>query len=211
MYFPILLHIVPFDFIKKVFYRKFSEDTVRYIYPVNSRHPGRCKGVYKKEPEPMKQHGERGYTFAELMIVMVVLGILAALALPNLSPIFSKDKLRTSTSAVTSSLYQARTKAVNEGAPFGVQFTGTGEFYVVSQPRTTPVQTGVAYRLEEGVTITENTFVNGLVIFNVYGQLDRTCLPSGDMSGRIILSNGLIDSTKVEVTFISGRIRETNL
>lgn len=159
----------------------------------------------------MRQHGEGGYTLAEIMIVMVILGILASLALPNLGPIFSKDKLRASTTSVTSSLYQARTKAVNEGALYGVQFLSTGEFYVVSEPKGTPVRSGVPYRLEEGITITENTFVDNLVIFNVYGQLDRACLPTGDMAGRIILSNGSIDSTKVEITFISGRIRETNL
>ncbi|MHB9027398.1 MAG: pilus assembly FimT family protein [Candidatus Latescibacterota bacterium] len=159
----------------------------------------------------MRQHGERGYTLAEIMIVMVILGILATLALPNLKSIFSKDKLRASTTAITSSLYQARTKAVNEGTPYGVQFLSTGEFYVVSDPKATPVRSGVPFRLEDGITISVNTFVDNLAIFNEYGQLDRSCLPGGDLTASIILSNGSIDSTKVEVTFISGRIREKNL
>lgn len=159
----------------------------------------------------MRKNGEHGFTLAELMIVMVILGILATLALPNLSGMFSQNKLRTSTSAVTSSLYLARTKAVNEGALYGVMFLTSGEFYVVSEPKSTPVRFGTSHRLEEGISITENTFVNDIAIFNEYGQLDRSCLPSGEMTGSITLSNGSIDSTRVDVTFISGRIRETNL
>ncbi len=153
---------------------------------------------------------ERGFTLSELMIVMVVLGILATLALPNLSSLFAKDNLRASTTAITSSLYLARTKSVNEGTPFGAQFLSTGEFYVVSDPKGAREPFGVPRRLEKGVVFARNTFEDGLAIFNEYGQLDRSCLPSGSLTGEIVLSNGSVDSTRVEVTFISGRIRETN-
>lgn len=159
----------------------------------------------------MQKHDERGFTLAELMIVMVVLGILAALALPDLRSVFSRDKMRASTTLVTSSLYLARTKAVSTGTYYGVQFTDAGEFHVVSDPRGTPVQFGVSYHLDEGIVFAENTFVNGLAIFNAYGQLDRSCLPSGEMTGTVVVTDGSMDSTRVEVTFISGRIRETNL
>lgn len=144
------------------------------------------------------------------MIVMVIIGVLVTVALPNMSPIFSKDKLRSSTSTVTSAFYMARTKAVNEGTPYGVRFDENGMVSVVSDPKGTPSVHGAPGRLEDGIGIVSNTFENGLAIFNEYGQLDRSCLSSGSMTGAVTLSNGSVDSTRVEVTFISGRIRETN-
>ncbi|MDP2982785.1 MAG: prepilin-type N-terminal cleavage/methylation domain-containing protein [Candidatus Latescibacter sp.] len=158
----------------------------------------------------VKFGNERGFTMVEILIVMVILGILATLAVPNISQLFKKDKLRASTTSVTSSLYLARMKAVNDGAPYGVKFNIDGTFYVASDPKTTPQIKGSLYRLEKGVAFGSNTFINQLAIFNEYGQLDKSCLATGNMTGTVVITNGTIDSTKVEVTFISGRIRETN-
>jgi type II secretion system protein H len=159
----------------------------------------------------MNNRRERGFTLVEILIVMVIVGIMASLAVPNLRPMFKKDKLRASTTSVTSSLYMARTKSVNDGRPYGVKFETSGQFYMVSDPKGTPTRWGVPHRLEDEVSIVSNTFVNGLVIFNEYGQLDKSCLPTGAFTGTIILSDGSPNSTRVDITYISGRIRETNL
>ena len=158
----------------------------------------------------VKFHNERGFTMVEIVIVMVIIGVLATLAIPSTKYLFKRDKLRASTTSVTSSLYLARMKAVNEGAPYGVQFNDDGTYYVASDPLTSPQIIGSMYRLEKGITFGSNNFVNKLAIFNEYGQLDKTCLPSGIYTGSVVIANGVIDSTKVEVTFLSGRIRETN-
>ncbi len=157
----------------------------------------------------MIQRGERGFTLTELLIVMVILGVMAAIAAPNLRPLLSRDKLRASTASVTSSLYMARTRSVNDGARYGVRFLSTGEFYVVKDPKGSMERFGASYLLDDGISIVRNTFVNDLVIFNEYGQLDRACLPTGSLAGAIVLSNDTTDSTRIEVGFISGRIRET--
>lgn len=159
----------------------------------------------------MKKKNERGFTIVELLIVMVVVGILAAIAIPNFQPLLKKDKLRATTTTVTSTLYLARMKAVNDGKPIGVKFDANGRFYVVTSPKTSADRFGVPYKLEEGVEIVSNTFNNGVVIFTERGQLDKSCLPTGTYTGEIVMTDGTVDSTRVEVTFISGRIRETNL
>ncbi len=159
----------------------------------------------------MKQGNEKGFTMIELLIVLVILGILAGLAVPSLSHLFSKDKLRASTTTVTSSLYVARMKAVNEAEPYGVQFDADGLFTIVRDPAGANEIRGAGYNLEEGISFSEINFQNWLVVFNEFGQLEKSCLPSGVLTGTITITNGIIDSTMVEVTFLTGRIRETNL
>lgn len=158
----------------------------------------------------VKLKNERGFTMIEILIVMVIIAILATLAVPSTKYLFSRDKLRASTTSVTSSLYLARMKAVNDGVPYGVQFNSDGSFYVERDPLTTPQLVGTPYHLEKGIAFSSNNFVNKFVIFNEYGQLDKTCLPTGTYTGTIVITDGVVDSTKVEVTFLSGRIRETN-
>lgn len=159
----------------------------------------------------MKQGNEKGFTMVELLIVLVIIGILASLAVPRLDLLFSKDKLRASTSTVTSSLYVARMKAVNEAEPYGVQFDVDGLFKIVRDPDGANEVRGAGYNLEEGISFSEINFQDWLVIFNEFGQLEKSCLLSGVLTGTIILTNGINDSTMVEVTFLTGRIRETNL
>ena len=106
----------------------------------------------------MKTGNDRGFTFAELLIVMVMLGILAALAIPSLDLVFSKDKLRKSTSTVTSSLYLARMKAVNDSEPYGVQFNDNGDFYLVRDPEGASEIKGATNHLEQGIFFSSINF-----------------------------------------------------
>ena len=127
--------------------------------------------------------------------------------------VFTKNKLKSSTSQVTSSLYLARTKAVNEAEPYGVKFnmTNPGDINIIRDPLGDNEVRGVTSHLEEGIDFSSITFLNNLVIFDEYGQLDRNCLPTGILSGSITLTNNLDDSTMVDVIRLTGRIRETNL
>ena len=162
----------------------------------------------------MKIDRENGFTLVEIMIVMVIIGILVGIATPSLDLYFSRDKLKTSTSTVTSTLYTARMKAINESEPYGVQFDllgGSNLFYIIRDPEGANEAKGAGYTLENGISFSSMDFVNWLIIFNEFGQLEKSCLPSGTLTGTIIINNGSIDSTKVEVNFLTGRIRETNL
>ena len=158
----------------------------------------------------MKLWNEKGFTIMEMMVILFIIGILGALAVPNLNMMFSKNKMRKSTTSVTSSLYLARMKAINEGQLHGVEFFEDGAINVVQDPYGTRTVIGNPYQLEEGITFADISFVDMLAVFTEYGQLDKNCLFTGETTGIVQLTDGTEDSTMVEVTLISGRIRETH-
>ena len=159
----------------------------------------------------MKTKNENGFTLVELMVVLVVIVIMSAIAVPQMDKMFTKNRLRASTTSVTSSLYLARMKSINDGEQYGVQFnSGEGTYKILKDPYGTAEDFGHEYQLEDEISFNDITFVNDLAVFNEYGQLDKNCLPSGEYTGIIEIVDAEVDTTKVEVTFISGRIRETN-
>lgn len=158
----------------------------------------------------MRNNGEKGFTIMEMMVILIIIGILAALSYPNMKGLFNKDKLRGGTTSVTTSLYLARTKAINEGMEYGVKFFEDGTFQIQKNPLVSPEDIGTPYSLDSGISFGFLNFNNRTVVFNENGGLSKGCLPSGTYTGIIKITNGTTDSTSVEVTFLTGRIRETN-
>ena len=158
----------------------------------------------------MKSRNENGFTLMELMIILVIIGILGAITVPNMSKVLSRNKVRGSTSSVTSALYIARIKAINDGEKYGVEFLGDGSFHVTRDPYNVNEIIGTPYQLNDGVSFGDINFINLQAVFNEFGQLDKNCLFEGETIGTVKITDGSADSTMVEVTLISGRIKETS-
>jgi prepilin-type N-terminal cleavage/methylation domain-containing protein len=66
--------------------------------------------------------GQRGYSITELVIVVGLMGLLAAVAIPPMQAAVQRNKIITASELVGAQIRQARLSAITRNAPFRVRF-----------------------------------------------------------------------------------------
>lgn len=102
----------------------------------------------------------------ELMIVVVIIGILAAVALPNIGGAASKRQLNSSARNIASLLQQARSEAVSRNKDVYLEFTPATDSYMMFTDTSTLVPSS---QLSKTVSITGTTFPSHQAVFNSRG------------------------------------------
>ena len=77
-------------------------------------------------PAPTRVAGahQSGFTAIELMVVVSIVAILAALAAPSFTPLIERWRVRQAAENLTSSLYFARSEAIKRGGGVALDATG---------------------------------------------------------------------------------------
>ena len=77
----------------------------------------------------------RGFTFIEVLIVMVLIGIIAALGIPRIRDAIQKNNVRSARAAIGTLVAKARGAAVQRGCKSAIHFTqGTaGKIWVANR------------------------------------------------------------------------------
>lgn len=154
----------------------------------------------------------RGFTMIEMMIVVVVIGLIAALAVPSFLGYMPKLRVKSAARDIVSSMRLARSKAVSERRPYGVVFDMNSNS--VRSFADTDNPAGMSYSSNDSTTSADTlgaeielsscTYNNNCVIFSATGSAST----SGDLQlvtkdGSILMSINLLAST--------GRVRLTEI
>lgn len=145
----------------------------------------------------MTRYRERGFTLVELMIVIVVLGILAAIAAPNYQSFMAQRRLNGAARQIMSDLMNARMLSVTQNRNVQVTFpTSAGDSYTYDSTDTTVtrnIQTGSGYH---DVT--------------VMGNNNPTFAPTGRLTGitacKVTLTSTTLAQTKEVKVSSAGRV-----
>jgi len=93
--------------------------------------PGRCNNVMLQRPittaplsaSPGSRKFQRGASILELVIVMAVASIMAAIAVPLVSNLQRTMRLNAAVSAVAGTMQSTRYRAIYDGCPYAVAFS----------------------------------------------------------------------------------------
>jgi prepilin-type N-terminal cleavage/methylation domain-containing protein len=87
--------------------------------------------------------GRRGYTLVEMMIVVAIVGLLAAIAVPAFSGYLKRSRLQGSRNELMADIYYARSMAISRRNTFRIVFAA-GQYQVVNTADGTVARTRTA-------------------------------------------------------------------
>ncbi len=132
------------------------------------------KAIAKKRLCRIAETRSAGFTMLEMIIIVVIVGIVAAMAVPSFFNTIPRIKARSEARNILSFVRLARSKAVSDGAQYGVYVNASNMQYILFKDTVNPAQLmhnagdSVVIGPEEidsDVFLTSCTFSNGCVIF----------------------------------------------
>jgi prepilin-type N-terminal cleavage/methylation domain-containing protein len=139
-----------------------------------------------------------GFTVTELMVVMAIIGILAAVSTPNMIAWRQDHQLNAATREIQAAIQRLRVQALKEKSSVEIKFDAVANKYE-AYIHMRGVEGGrikvLTYQLPPGIRISRITFRNSMLRFNGRG------LPAGG-AGSVSLINqrGLIRRIVVPIT-----------
>ncbi len=139
-----------------------------------------------------------GFTIMELMTVIAVIGILSAIAIPNMIAWRTNHQLSATAREVLSVINGARLEAIKNNATVTVSFdAGAREVTTSYTNRVTGADRTVTTPLKSSIEIDSTTFASNAFNFNSRGFPVTIADPDVFASGDVTLTNAKGDSLTV--------------
>ena len=105
------------------------------------------KAILRNRCENRRKAG--GFTMLEMMIIVVIIGIVAALAVPTFFASMPRMRARTEARNVLNMMRLARSKAISEGAQYGVYVDISNNQYLLFKDISNPAS--MVYELADSI------------------------------------------------------------
>lgn len=164
-----------------------------------------------------------GFTLFELLVVMVIISLIAALVMPQMTASLPGVRLKSAARAVAASLRYARSRAVYESTPYVAIFDSTQKFLVV-EPIETPVYAAESGDIRKILDMSKLENVYEFPAEIEFGISNRTAaaddpdvypilfFPGGDSTGgKIVLENLRRRQYTITVDTITGSVEIAKL
>lgn len=132
------------------------------------------------------------FTLLELMVVLLLLGIISAIAVPSINSTLDEMKLDSAAQEIVSAIYYIQSLAIKEGIVYGVQFNAeTNSFNCIQTGLVINPLDKKQYQVDfnaeghlQGVDITSASFLAGKLTFDSLGEASESGTVLLDYAGR---------------------------